>query len=94
MGMYDQIKHEIKCPVCTTPVTNFQSKDMGDDCYLNNLEYYEVDYFYATCPGCGTQFEYEYKYKEDRTKRKLDDYELTVSNAPENYGERALTIKE
>jgi rubrerythrin len=56
MGCYDNIKFEDVCPKCKAKVRGFQSK--SNYCLLANLEFWEVDNFYATCEKCGTHIEY------------------------------------
>lgn len=76
MGMYDNVKITTSCPVCKAAVSGFQSKD--GDCLSHNLSFWEVDNFYSNCEGCGSFIEYTIaKYK-----RKLEDYDITVSLRP------------
>ena len=73
MGMYDNVRLEIKCPNCGSTVSGFQSKD--GPCDLRTLKFYEVNNFYSECDHCGCWIEYN---KWDRRKLKLSDYKLSV----------------
>lgn len=50
MGMYDDVKFEMTCPLCHSLVFDFQSKNK--DCQLELLEVLEVENFYANCDNC------------------------------------------
>lgn len=80
MGMYDDVKYEMKCPKCKTIVKDFQSKD--GICCLHTLEFWQVDNFYASCPKCGKWIEFKYK-KILNKKRTIKDYEMTTKNTKE-----------
>ncbi|GAG59809.1 unnamed protein product [marine sediment metagenome] len=74
MGMFDSIKYEMKCPKCGHKINSFQSKD--GCCQLYNLNYWEVDNFYALCENCKTWV--EFNRKNPRVEAPISDYEMTV----------------
>ncbi len=74
MGMYDDIKFKIPCPVCGKQVSNFQSKDGRR--MLATLDYWEVNNFYAFCDNCDTWV--EYNRKKPRTPTPIEDYEMSM----------------
>ena len=74
MGMFDDIKLEIKCPKCGAIVKGFQSKD--GPCYLSQLDYWEVDNFYSSCPKCDVWIEF---VRKSKPKVPLSDYEIIVT---------------
>jgi len=74
MGMFDYIKFEMACPKCGAKVSGFQSKD--GPCCLIELEYWEVDNFYSSCPQCQTWI--EYNRKGARQEVPISDYEQEV----------------
>lgn len=63
MGMFDHVKYECSCPVCHNKVSDFQSKD--GECLLDELEPFQVDYFYGTCGKCGCRLEFEVEKKRN-----------------------------
>lgn len=77
MGMFDYIKLEVKCPKCKAKVDGFQSKDGG--CFLDTLDYWEVDNFYSSCNKCGTWIEYDlHPATNPRPKISLSKYKRTT----------------
>ena len=74
MGMFDEIRYEMDCPICGTKIRGFQSKD--GPCCLATLEFWEVDNFYISCPNCHAWIEFTYKLP--RLPRSIDDYERIV----------------
>ena len=74
MGMFDNIRFKIKCPNCGKEVNDFQSKD--GKCCMFELDYWEVDNFYASCDNCGTWI--EYNLKEKRPKISIESYVRTM----------------
>ena len=82
MGMFDDVKLEIKCPECGEVVNRFQSKD--GECVLAELDFWEVDNFYDYCEKCGAFIEFTLKdagYRKLQEVRKsftLADYDMHV----------------
>lgn len=62
VGMYDNVKFVMECPVCKAPVTGFQSKD--GRCVLGVLSPKNVSNFYSHCSKCGAYINFERKYEE------------------------------
>ena len=75
MGMYDDIKFEIKCPNCKNKMDNFQSKN--GPCIMIELNFYQVDRFYASCLNCNTWVEFNL-YNRPNKKITINDYNKTV----------------
>jgi len=71
MGMYDDIKFEMKCPKCKTKLNNFQSKDGA--CMMDVLDFWEVNNFYDSCPECSSWIEFNVKRRPNR-KLTIKDY--------------------
>ena len=76
MGMFDDIKFEMKCPNCKTKVDGFQSKD--GSCLMHELEFWEVNNFYASCSHCNTWIEFTIKKQRPNRKVTIKDYEKVV----------------
>lgn len=75
MGMFDYVNFEINCPVCSSKVTGFQSKDKN--CDLLCLEFWQVDNFYSSCDKCGAWIEFNIK-EEVRKRFTINDYEMNI----------------
>lgn len=56
MGMFDNVRFEMKCPLCGESVNGFQSKD--GPCELLDLEPKDVRDFYDSCK-CGAHFDFK-----------------------------------
>ena len=52
MGMFDWINHKCDCPKCGRKLEHFQSKE--GNCTLEEIEPWQVSYFYGSCPECKT----------------------------------------
>ena len=74
MGMYDDVKYEMECPVCHNLVGGFQSKD--GPCMLGLLEFWEVNRFYSSCPKCRIRI--EFTRKKPQQPSPIDDYEMKI----------------
>lgn len=79
MGMFDRIKFEIDCPECGHKVNSFQSKDGA--CQLYDLDFWEVDNFYALCENCKAWIAFD--RKSPREKAPISDYEMTTQKQDE-----------
>ena len=78
MGMFDYIKYKMPCPECETEISVFQSKD--GPCVLADLEFWEVENFYAICGHCGSWVEFNLPKK--RKPRPITDYAMIVVTNP------------
>lgn len=79
MGMFDYINYEMDCPECGARVSDFQSKD--GPCALDTLEYWEVDYFYASCENCRAWVEFTRKTpRPSPPPVPIGEYEMAVRN--------------
>jgi Fe2+ or Zn2+ uptake regulation protein len=83
MGMYDYIKDfEIDCPKCGNRVAEFQTKE--GERLLDNLEFWQVNNFYALCDNCNEFIEFSLKdeaiekIENLRKSFTIDDYNLEV----------------
>lgn len=65
MGMFDNVRFEMKCPVCGNPLNNFQCKDEEGSGSLITLDYWEVDNFYDRCDKCESWIEF---FRDERVK--------------------------
>lgn len=59
MGMFDYVKYEDNCPLCGTPIEEFQTKD-GDP-FMNVVNPEDVRHFYGQCEKCDKWFDYHVK---------------------------------
>lgn len=77
MGMFDIVKHKMKCPKCGRIIRDFQSK--SDLCMLRELDFWEVDNFYAHCE-CGVWiiFTLRNEFFPKRPKYVIGQYKMTV----------------
>jgi len=66
MGMFDNIKFRMACPVCGRTMSNFQSK--GGDCLMNMLSPKDVENFYSSCDTCNTWVEFDLVTHSDGSK--------------------------
>ena len=74
MGMFDAINYEMSCPICGEKVDGFQSKD--GECVLANIDYWEVDNFYTSCPKCDAWIEFTRSFPKEKVP--ITDYKLVV----------------
>ena len=74
MGIFDYVNFEMDCPQCGEPLKDFQTKD--GNCYLNRVEFWEVDHFYDNCESCDTWV--EFNRKKPMAPQPIEDYEMTV----------------
>ena len=74
MGMFDRIKFSCRCPYCGATMNGFQSKD--GDCNLDDIEFWEVDFFYASCKGCSVWVEFSAPSRP-QPPRPIEDYEMS-----------------
>jgi hypothetical protein len=83
MGMYDNVKFEMKCPTCGSIVNGFQTKDLG--CMLDTVSVAEVINFYSHCSKCMTKIEFIRKPKPNSQvptlKEVLEDFYIGVEKA-------------
>ncbi len=83
MGVFDNIKFEIACPVCGEQTTGFQSKSGFPS--GKALEFWEVDEFHTSCQNCKTWI--EYTFSADKVQRRsIGDYTLVHFPLPESVG--------
>ena len=76
--MFDDIKLEIDCPRCGTKVGNFQSKD--GPCLMATLDFWEVNYFYSSCPKCKVWIKFNRKRKMKPAPVPLTDFKMEVKD--------------
>ena len=74
MGMHDDVKYGMDCPKCGNLVGGFQSKD--GPCMMTELDFWEVNNFYSSCPDCHTWI--EFTRKQPRTPSPINDYDMEV----------------
>lgn len=79
--MFDYVKHEVDCPTCGKPITEFQTKDT--QCEMDAVQYWETDHFYSPCDYCDTWVDF-YR-KNPKPYVPISDYEMkfTPSEKPE-----------
>ena len=71
MGMFDIIKFKMKCTRCKKDMGEFQSKDGNG--LMVELEFFEVNNFYASCEYCSTWVEFTLKKRPNRKVTIKDD---------------------
>ncbi len=80
---YDWVKFTTECPICKKQVGGFQTKDIF--CSLEEVEFWQCDYFYSMCDYCNAWV--EFKLKKPRQKLSIKDYEMRVhlNEVPEDH---------
>ncbi len=76
MGMFDIIKFRMECPRCKKDMGEFQSKDKK--CYMELLDFWEVNNFYTSCEHCRTWVEFTIKGKRPNRKLTIKDYKKVI----------------